>query len=299
VSTLLLAKQRLGSSAADEHGSVADTRALVRAAAEDCLRQSPYDRRDIDVLINVGVYRSGFLAEPAVAAMAAGDLAINDGHNPQDPRKTLAFDIFNGSVGFLNACYAAAGMIHAGRARRVMIVASEVENNVEAGVPERRGVRQLGSAAIVDRSDGRTGFGRFLFRYATQYVDSFTSCAAQEGGRTYLALKRSANLENYYLQIIDQSVRELLDAEGLALPQIRAIFPPQISAAFVSRLAALLQAGKDRVVSIADDRGDWFTSSSVCALKYAHEQKMVAPGDVGLLINVGTGIQVGCALYHF
>jgi hypothetical protein len=61
----------------------------------------------------------------------------------------------------------------------------------------------------------------------------------------------------------------------------------------------LLQVGKERMACIADDGADWFTSSTVCGLKFAHEHGMVAPGDVGLLINVGSGIQVGCALYYF
>jgi 3-oxoacyl-[acyl-carrier-protein] synthase III len=35
------------------------------------------------------------------------------------------------------------------------------------------------------------------------------------------------------------------------------------------------------------------------AIQAARKQGMVAPGDLGLIVNVGAGVQVACALYRF
>jgi hypothetical protein len=50
---------------------------------------------------------------------------------------------------------------------------------------------------------------------------------------------------------------------------------------------------------MAHERGDLFTSSLPHTLQYIREHDRAGNGDVGLIINVGTGIQVGCAIYYF
>ena len=49
----------------------------------------------------------------------------------------------------------------------------------------------------------------------------------------------------------------------------------------------------------ADDGKDLYTSSAAYALRHALERKRVGPGDVGLIMGVGSGVQVGCAIYYF
>jgi 3-oxoacyl-[acyl-carrier-protein] synthase III len=44
---------------------------------------------------------------------------------------------------------------------------------------------------------------------------------------------------------------------------------------------------------------DLYTSALPYAFQYVQEQQLVQPGDIGLIINVGAGIQVGCATYYF
>jgi 3-oxoacyl-[acyl-carrier-protein] synthase III len=80
-------------------------------AAKNCLDKSSYDSSEINLLIYNGVYRSEYLLEPAYASLLAGELDMNATALGTDSKKTLAFDIFNGSVGFLNACYVAQQMM--------------------------------------------------------------------------------------------------------------------------------------------------------------------------------------------
>src|SRR5256886_2338200 len=61
----------------DEGKVKRNTKDLVEAAVEDCLGRSSYNRSDIELLIHAGTYRSDFIAEPAMAAIVAGNLEIN------------------------------------------------------------------------------------------------------------------------------------------------------------------------------------------------------------------------------
>src|SRR5262249_13365826 len=50
---------------------------MTCAAAKACLAESGWAREEIGLLIYTGIYRDEFLSEPAVAAIAAGELHIN------------------------------------------------------------------------------------------------------------------------------------------------------------------------------------------------------------------------------
>ena len=44
---------------------------------------------------------------------------------------------------------------------------------------------------------------------------------------------------------------------------------------------------------------DYFTSSLACSIRAAQIEGKVKPGDIGLFICMGAGLQIGCALYYF
>jgi 3-oxoacyl-[acyl-carrier-protein] synthase III len=273
---------------------------LVKLAAEDCLERSSYDRSDIDLLIHAGVYRNDFLSEPAIAALAAGELGLNDDVESSSPQKTFAFDVFNGALGFLEACYVAVEMIRAGKHNTAMVVASEVENN--AGLLPQRllGLKETGAAVILDAAaDHQSGLGNFVFKCYTDHLDAFESHTGYENGQPYLHFEREPLLEDYYLACIPETVAELLALEGLTMSQIKVIMPPQISATFLSKLRLKLGVGPVRFVDLAPGGSDYFTSSLVYAWQHLQLQNWVEPGDIGLIISVGAGLQVGCATYYF
>jgi len=120
--------------------------------ATACLDNSGVDPAALDLILYAGVYRDDFIAEPAIAALVAGELGINDDiESPYEPT-TFAFDVLNGAVGFLNACQIGVQMIGAGKAEHVMVVASEIENNsVDSGHP-LYGLSETGSAVILSRA---------------------------------------------------------------------------------------------------------------------------------------------------
>ncbi|GCE05927.1 non-ribosomal peptide synthetase [Dictyobacter aurantiacus] len=272
---------------------------MIEAAAERCLANLPYERGEIDLLIYSGVYRDDFLCEPAVAALVEGRLNINADIETQEDKKTFALDILNGGLGTLNACHAAIGLIQARRAHKALIVASEVENNRESYPVELAGVEETGSALLLESSpDGAIGFGHFVFKSFAEHQGALRSHSMVRDGKTVMHFERDPQLQLHYLRCIQETVAELLRQENLSLEQIRVILPPQISADFNSQLGRTLKVDARKVVTVAAQH-DLFTSSLAYTLQQVNDQQLAARGDIGLIIQVGSGLQVGCATYYF
>ncbi len=282
-------------------GESPDTLQLLGTAGRDCLDVSSFSKKQIGLLIFCGVYRSDFITEPAIAALLAGDLKMNDICNPDAPHKTLALDIFNSSVGFLNACYLASELARTGRLQQAMIVASEVENNAQESPDHLLGLREMGSAVVLHESDdGETGFQAFAFRYFDKYYDALRVIGSwNERGRPYLIPEVRHDLHSIYLQCIDKAVAEFLAEQELEASDIQLLLPPQIAPDFVQNTGRQLGFPREKIVDVALQGADFSTSSIPVALQAVRERRLATPGDLGLIISVGAGVQVACALYRF
>ncbi len=278
-----------------------DTLTMLKRAAEACLEKSQIAKNDLELLLSVGIYRSEFLTEPAIAALLAGDLQINDGGNPDDPRKTLAFDVLNGSLGFLNACYLVSELSRAGCLERAMIVAAEIENNAEFFPDRLLGLREMASAAILEESeDGETGFLAFSFDQFPEHAEAERAFVTwNEEGRPYVvhSLREEATLR--HLEDIQKSVSRFLREQAVDAGEIRFLIPPQISPAFVQAVGLHLGFPKAETIDVSLEGQNLATSSTPVAMQAVLEGGLAQTGDLGLIVNVASGGQVGCALYRF
>jgi len=267
-------------------------------AAKVCLDNAGLEPTALGLLIHAGVYRDEFISEPAIAAFIAGDIGANDDIQSADGTKTLAFDVLNGGVGFLNACHVATQMIGAGKVEHAMVVASEIENNSpDSGYP-MLGVSETASAAILSTADGTSGFGRFVFHHDPEHADALVTYTRHDGMRTWLQIDRDPKLTAHYLDCIPAAVEELLELEGLDRSDISLVFPPFLPAGDRVELAKRINIDPARFVDLPAE-SDPFTSSLPFGLDHAWRQGLAKPGDVGLIVTVGSGLQVGCTTYRF
>lgn len=272
---------------------------LGRAAGLACLQHSTHEAGDIELLIHAGVYRTEHLAEPAVAAILAGALGINDAFEPGRDRHTLAFDVLNGSAGFLQACYVAGQLILAGRCRTAMVVAAEA-GDVQSDGNGRRPIVGTASAVILDEAEGEgRGFEGFRFRSFPAHLEARRASVSLKTSPARLEMADAADLEERYVACILEVAHELLAGEGLAPGDIRVVLASQLSSDFVERLADALGVPRDRCVDAASKNADLFTSSLPYALRALRDRRSVESGDLGLIITVGAGIVAGCAIYRF
>ena len=278
------------------------TSGITRAqrAIEDCLANSSYGKDDIELLIYAGGHRDDFIGEPAIAALLADRCRMNEtGGFPVAGNKTLGFDVYHGSLGFLNACYLAAGMIQSGRIQSAMIVASEREPNAAHPEWDQLGVAAAGSAVILDSpADANAGFGPCVIASFTEHIGAHASWLSTSRGTPRMHVARDADLDAIYLRFIPGVVAELLKCEELEMDDIKLILPPQISRSHVPGLADALRVERDRIVDLAVD-GRSLSSSCLAHAFLQIPASGVASGDIGLMINVGSGLQVGAATYYF
>lgn len=273
---------------------------LLYHAATNCLSRSGYDRNDIGLLIYSGVYRSEYVMEPAIAALLAGELDMNAKITEAENNKTLAFDIFNGAIGFLNACHVSQLMMAAGSCKTAMIVAAEIENNADSFPDKLMGIRETASALILESDpSNEKGFSNFLFNYNTESLNAYTTSYRMRDSNPHLQVLKDPGLDGLYIECIPPAVEKLLKMEELDLNHIDMIFPPQISSGFIKRLSEKLNLPIEKFIDVVGEGPDLFSSSLAYSFEHAVDNGLVKPGDTGLMIAVGSGIQVGCAIYHF
>jgi 3-oxoacyl-[acyl-carrier-protein] synthase III len=190
-------------------------------------------------------------------------------------------------------------MMKGQKVNNAMVITAEIENNKTRLPDQLMGLEETGSALILDESpDGKTGFGNFHFKAFTDYIESVDTVADLMHAKNTLCIEKDPHLEEYYLHCIQETVGELLCSGHLEMEQIKVILPPQISSAFIDELGHTLHVDCDKLVDVQAQH-DLFTSSLPYTLQQVYAQGLVEPGDVGLIISVGSGIQVCCATYYF
>ncbi|WP_054813406.1 non-ribosomal peptide synthetase [Nocardia arizonensis] len=271
---------------------------LAVRAAGACIDESSIPREDIGLVLYAGVFRDDCIVEPAMAAFVADELKIND--DPAQPfdHGTFVFDVRDGNVGFLKACHIAATGIDAGKARSALVVAAEADPEHPSRAAELRGVRHTGSAVLLSAAQDGVGFGGFHFAAFPAYLDAVTSFAGGGNGN-HIEFDQRPDIEDIYLGFIPEVVAELLKSESLALSDMKVILAPQISTEFLGNLAERIGVAGEQIIDVTDGGPDLYTSSLPAALRYCREGGRVTSGDIGLVITVGAGVQIGCAIYHF
>jgi 3-oxoacyl-[acyl-carrier-protein] synthase III len=249
----------------------------------------------LGLLLYSGVYREAFISEPALATMVAKELGIKGSRLDNNPRPFLAFDVMNGPPGVLMACLVA-GRLLLSRDGVAVVAASEfTETPVDGQRP--LGLASAGSALVLERSSGRSGFRSFFVDTHAEYLDWYHAYAyTDDSGPPRLRVDRDERFTERLPEAVAGSVAELLRRESLSLDDFAVIFPPQFGPEFLDRLAAVLGVEHSRLVSCGG--GNLFTSAAAAGWEAARERTF-APGSLGLFLTAGAGIEVACATYEF
>jgi 3-oxoacyl-[acyl-carrier-protein] synthase III len=82
-----------------------------------------------------------------------------------------------------------------------------------------------------------------------------------------------------------------------ALPIL--IIPSQISSEFITKMAGILGVKREKMIDVTREGGNLFNASLPAAMDHIFKRNPPVPGQKALIINVASGIQVGCAVYEF
>ncbi len=282
-------------------GEREDTVTMCANAVEIMLKRAGVEKDEIGLVLFCGMTRTDHVFEPAIATSVADRLAINPDVDVIGSKRTLAFDVFNSSLGMFNGCHVAMHSLLAGRVRNAIVVAAEVWDVSARELAGQRPIAQMASALLLTCSDSKeVGFGPMAFDYHLQFYESRCTKIDSSSGPPKYKIAISEDWELHLTACIVSSIDAFLKKEHLTIQQIDHLFLPCNVGSFARRLATELSIPLQQIVAADESQAlDLFTS----ALPYAWEQGTMSnrfsKGQVGLIVSIGDGIQVGCALYNF
>jgi 3-oxoacyl-[acyl-carrier-protein] synthase III len=265
---------------------------LADDAARACLTRAGRSADDVDLLLNVGIYRDRNLGEPALAALIQEDV----GANPEDPRPgshgTFSFDLANGACGVLTALQVADGFLRAGTIEHALVVASDADpgHRLAAGFP----FAATGGALLCEwaGSGGLSGF-----RWATEpgTVELLSATVSFDEGRHRLHVERSDILADVSVGWAAKVAAAVLDEQALRPLDVDAVVLNPVAPGCTRAFARLLGVDESRVVCAEADPPP-HTSGLIASIVAAEEAGILVPGHRLLLVAVGAGVTAGAAL---
>ncbi|MFE6848766.1 hypothetical protein [Streptomyces sp. NPDC057686] len=276
-----------------------------------CLEKAGMSAADIDVLVNVGIYRDSNIVEPSIAALIQKRIGINrDYLNSPDRRAAFSFDLMNGACGMLNAVQAAGALLETGSARRVLIVSGDTHPSTDLSKAATSSFpyASTGAALLLEHGESAVGFGRIHHRtrQGSHGVNGYLPLrAAGSAGRSTIVVDRDHDVLDRMLDLAVDSVHGLVAAEdGVTRDAVAAalrrtlLITSQPSPDFTARLAGRLGLPEGAAVTVRGVEGDPHTSALVHGYQQARHYGRLAGRDRILFLTVGAGLSSAAALYR-
>lgn len=278
-------------------------RRLADAAAIACLQGAGRAATEIDVLVNVGVYRDKNLAEPALVALVQEDIRANPGHPPLGGHGTFSFDVDNGACGALTAMHLADGFVQSGAARLGMVVASDSPPGLRHGTFP---YEPMGAALILKHDREMPGFTDFRFatfpehaQLCEGYFEWVPRRHARDDhtGHTRLVVKERSGYRDVALECASSVVEKLLADNGVAPTDVDLVLATH-SPGFSEALAKNLGVSERSVVQSGAPFERAHTAAMPAAIGDAIARGRWQRARTALLVSAGAGLTVGCALHR-
>lgn len=280
------------------------TRSIGNAAAAgtDCLAAAGVKPEQVDILINVGVYRDKNMVEPAMAALIQKEIGINlDFLRYPSPKTTFSFDLMNGACGILNGVQTAEALLQTGSAEFVLIVSSDAHPSGKP-VPSFPYI-PVGAAMLLTRSEnGGGGFGPVQSKSSLNEFVGLRGVLEINTGRTdgreRISLESHPEYEPMLLVFAESCVREYVMAQGIDLSRTLLV-TSQAPARLGSVLASNLGMSEGAFVSLSDLGGTPHTSSLTLGYAKACAEGLISQYEQILFVAAGAGLSCSCAVYQF
>jgi len=285
----------------------ATARRLADVAARSCFTQAGCTPSDIDMLINVGLYREDSMGEPALAALIQQDLGANVGQPSAGRTGTFSFDLLNGACGAITAIQIESGLLKSGVIRLGAIVSSDVQPVFMN--PPGTFLRPAGGAILLRWREDRAGFTDFGAETFPEYADLFTSGLVWRGrhgirvprqrtGHNEMVVTARPGYRARLADCAEEATRRFLRRVGLDVADIDLLVPAPSAPEFLDPLRARLGIPGDRVAYTPENLAGAYTTGPIAALQAAIQSGRLNEARTVLLLAGGPGATVALALYR-
>jgi len=277
---------------------------LSDAAVRTCLTRGHHRSPELELVINVGMYKDHGLAEPALASMIQEDIGANLGHPPHSgAHGTFSFDVLNGGVGLVTAAHLCDAFVGSGLAKLAMIVAGDADPSprTSRGYP----FAPAGGAVLLAHDEHGAGFQRFVFRTYPEHAGMFVARTRWDP-RAGLA-RRGRNVLEFYeapafaAQCSDlgrEVVSALLAEIDLPPSAIDLLIASAYPRTFAREVARGLGIAADRLPRIPASLARAHTAGPIAGLEAAIQSGQFARAKHIVFVTAGAGITIGAAYYR-
>jgi 3-oxoacyl-[acyl-carrier-protein] synthase III len=285
----------------------ATARRLADDAARNCFALAGRRPDEVDMLINVGMYREDSMGEPALAALIQQDIGANLGHPPTGHTGTFSFDLLNGACGAITAMQIESGLLSSGVIRLGAVVSSDVQPALED--PRVSFMRPAGGALLLSWHEDLTGFTDFAAETFPEYQDLFTSGLVwrersgirvphQGIGHNKMAVTIDPGYHARLADCAEEATLRFLRRLGLGVADIDLLVPAPSVPEFLDSLRIRLGVPGDRVAYTPEDLDGTYTTGPIAALQAAIKSGRLAEARNTLLLAAGPGVTIALALYR-
>jgi len=285
--------------------------ALSDRAALACLERAGRTARDLDFLVNAGIYRDHHIGEPAVAAIIQEDIDANPDPPVQGGHGTFSFDVINGACGVMTGMQVLDGFLCSGAIGLGLVVAADAP-------PEGRDRRDfpfaaVGGAVLLAPSERpEEGFLCFSSTTFPEHAELFESTVQWETRHPGPVAERVPGLRGHHSLRIEQRegyVEACVDSAASATGDFLAsvdLRPHEIDllvaspgpGEFPEELARRLEVPGERLARVDEPFARAHSAGLVAALDAAIRSGRMGEARNVLLVGVGAGITVATALYR-
>jgi 3-oxoacyl-[acyl-carrier-protein] synthase-3 len=272
---------------------------LATAAARGALAAANLRPQDVDAVISATAVPEQPI--PAMAPLVQANLGLGKTGTP-------AFDVNATCLSFLTAFDLAAAWIEAGRARRILIVSSEVASRALPWDDDPETAAMFGdgaAAAVIGKNEVGANSGLAAVAMRT-YSDGYRDCELAAGGTRFdFRAERNAFEANatfrmngpavYRLsaEVVPPFIDELLRGAGWLIGDLDCIVPHQASRLGLDHMVKRLGLAREKVVDILASHANQIASSLPSALHWAVASGRLKRGDKVLMAGTSAGLSVG------
>jgi 3-oxoacyl-[acyl-carrier-protein] synthase III len=276
---------------------------MAAFAAQNCLKQAGMQMQDIDLLINIGVFRDDNIIDPAMAHLIQKKIGMNldPVKNDHIQRSTLSFDINDGECGFLTAVSVADAFFKSGASKYALIVSGDIHPS-KTNHPDFP-FQSVATAVLLARSeDDKQGFISFHFKTSSNDSYGFSANVDLMANGVKSRECMEFIIEDKYHDKLSGFTSELMSEvfqSGAINPaDIDYIVTSQQTKGFGDIIARSLSLnGRSQVVDLYDRYGDSHTSSLALCYHHLVRGGLVKKNDHILFIAAGSGLSAACSLY--
>ena len=272
--------------------------ALGLRAARVALERADCSASSLDLIIAASAVPQQLI--PSTAPLYQQGLGLPDGG-------CQVLDVNTTCLSALSALEIAASYLESGRARRVLIVSSELASCALPwhAAPEVAGLFGDGAGAwVVEMVPGRGLVGTAFESFPSAYE----ACQLPVGGTRNSPHDNAGHfLEQAYFQMTGDSLFKLvrsqfsdfldrfLDRVGWSRGDVDLFVPHQASPLGLMHMARALQVRSNRYIDITRSHGNQIAASIPTAFSEAQLRGMIQPGARVLMLGTSAGVQFGAA----